>query len=152
MSFGRRSFKKCQILPKYTFYTFIDEGERSGLKTISPHLKLVSGSNSLSAKGSWSLLPSTCKYMELIKLVCSKSNKIHKHSPKVRVYLSMFQKGHKCCGTFQCDTQFQSLWCSACTIPLLQASPSHKHLEAKTQVKNMKISNYITLNDQDKSI
>lgn len=47
----------------------------------------------------------------------------------------MFQKAHKYCGIFQHDTQFQSLSCSAYTTPHLQASPSHKHLEAKIQVE-----------------
>lgn len=54
---------------------------------------------------------------------------------KSRAYLSMFQKDHKCYGTFQHDTQYQNLCCSACTTPLLPASLSHKHLEAKPMRK-----------------
>ena len=47
-----------------------------------------------------------------------------------RIYLSMFQRGHRCCGNAQCGTRCQSPLCSACRVPRLQASPSHRHLEA----------------------
>lgn len=56
----RTSKQEHKHLPKYTFYTFINECEGSGLKSISPHLKLISRSDSLPTESSWSFLPSTC--------------------------------------------------------------------------------------------
>jgi hypothetical protein len=51
--------KNIKGLPKHTFHTLINECERSGLKSISPHLEFINGSDSLSAESSGCLLPAT---------------------------------------------------------------------------------------------
>lgn len=100
------------FLPQDTFYTFINESKRSCLKTISPHLKLVYRSEGLPAKCSRSLFPST--YMnkpitlDLTQELSRGKFKSNKTISFIRVYLSMFQMGHKCYGTCQFGTQYQN--------------------------------------------
>jgi len=53
MSVSMIQVRRTQHLPKYTFYTFINQGEEYGLKSIARHLKIVNGSES-------SLLPQNC--------------------------------------------------------------------------------------------
>lgn len=88
------------------------------------------------AAGAFSLPP--IKYTIYSK-VCNQNPLTNKHQQaemkSTDSHLSKFQKDHICYGTFQCGTQFQNLLCNACTTPLLQASPNHKHLEAKPMPK-----------------
>lgn len=53
-------YKEMEELPEDTLDTFINESEGTGLQPITPHLKLISGSDGFSAESSRGLLPTTC--------------------------------------------------------------------------------------------
>lgn len=90
------------------------------------------------AAGAFSLPPEMQKTLRKWLIVLHMKTE-HDSSGQPRLYLSKFQKVHRCYGTFQYGIQFQNPCCNVCTILHWQASPSRKHLEARTRKTNEKL-------------